>query len=204
MLRNSTGHVAKFIGGSRRSGLIGYRDDFLSTTSDGTSPRPAKVGTGTQQHRKTRISLFFRLVIIARRTSAPGRSIVRKIACNPICQQGTILGICAKAGTAQIDSRQDSQEDQGFCKCVQYAISGVSRYRPVSGRTEPPGSSSSTRSCDMLPLRLADELNVGVLNGSVVFSGKAVFFRLPQLERRCSRTGGDTYSATRVGSQAFN
>ena len=80
------------------SGLIGYREVFLSTTSDGTSPRPAKVGTGTQQHRKTRISLFFRLVIKARRSSAPGRSIVRKIACNPICQQGTILGICAKAG----------------------------------------------------------------------------------------------------------
>jgi hypothetical protein len=33
---------------------------------------------------------------------------------------------------------------------MQYAIRGVSRYPPVSGRTGPPGSSSSTRSCDIL------------------------------------------------------
>jgi hypothetical protein len=60
MLRNSTWRVAKFIGGSRRSGLIGFREDDLSTASNGTSPRPAKVGTSKQQHRKNKISKFFK------------------------------------------------------------------------------------------------------------------------------------------------
>jgi len=35
--------------------------------------------------------------------------------------------------------------------CVLYTISGGSCYRVVPRRTEPPGSSSSTNSCDILP-----------------------------------------------------
>jgi len=35
--------------------------------------------------------------------------------------------------------------------CVLYTISGGSRYRVVSRRTGPPGFSSSTNSCDILP-----------------------------------------------------
>jgi len=35
--------------------------------------------------------------------------------------------------------------------CVLYTVSGGFRYRVVSRRTKPPGSSSSTNSCDILP-----------------------------------------------------
>ena len=87
--------------------------------------------------------------------------------------------------TTQVDSRQDSKDERDFRKCIQYAIGGVSRYRPVYGRTEPPESSSSMSSCDIPPpggsavmtYDSLDELDDGVLNGSVVFSGRAAFFR---------------------------
>ena len=46
-------------------------------------------------------------------------------------------------------SIQSSNDSHGVC--VLYTISGGSRYRVVSRRTEPPGSSSSTNSCDILP-----------------------------------------------------
>jgi len=129
---NDSGQVAERIMPAGRCGGIGHREVGPTTPPAGHRAVPRRSGVaGATPPEKTGSILFTESYIVKKNIRR--RPFHR--AKNPL--QSDLTTVYNPPTIHEV--------------CVLYTASGGSRYRVVSRRTEPPGSSSSTNSCDILP-----------------------------------------------------
>jgi hypothetical protein len=102
-------------------GIIGYREQDLSTSSDGTRHVPSRLGEGTRWHGENQDVLNFSIDCSVKK----------------IFRHRPFHGAKNRLQTVLPAAYNSSTIPR---VCVQYAIGGGSRYREAPDRTEPPGS----------------------------------------------------------------